>query len=225
MLEKSLIYVPLRHFSNGSVVSLGIYPFLVASIIMQFLTLIIPKLRNIAMQGEAGSGFITKLTRYCSVVMDIIFAVLYCLGTHSLIDSRISFWLGAGIVTLTVACGSAFCSWCVELLNTKGLGNGITIILTAGIIRSIPPALVSGSIINAVAAVVIGAAFIILAVLRISARRNSASFFEKNRRHETVRNAESGNSASRHTGRNHADCILIYVDSSAGSSHSYGCAE
>ncbi|MCH4153633.1 MAG: hypothetical protein LKG26_05635 [Saccharofermentans sp.] len=169
----------LKALSNGSVVSLGIYPFLVASIIMQFLTLIIPKLRNIAMQGEAGSGFITKLTRYCSVVMDIIFAVLYCLGTHSLIDSRISFWLGAGIVTLTVACGSAFCSWCVELLNTKGLGNGITIILTAGIIRSIPPALVSGSIINAVAAVVIGAAFIILAVFANLGEKKLRIIFSK----------------------------------------------
>jgi len=106
-----------KAFENISIVSLGIYPFLVASIIMQIVTLAVPKLRNLAQMGEEGTKVISKLTRIAAIVAAVVYVVL------------------CGV---SVAVGSAFCGWCVELLNTKGIGDGLTIIIVAGIVRNIP---------------------------------------------------------------------------------------
>ena len=127
-----------RALSNASVVSLGIFPFLVASIIMQIVTLAVPKLRNLAQLGDEGTRTIMKYTRIASVAMSGIFAVLYCVGMRNAVTSRINFWVAIVLCGLSVAIGSAFCGWCVELLNTKGIGDGMTIIILAGIIRNLP---------------------------------------------------------------------------------------
>jgi len=127
-----------KAFGNIAVTSLGIYPFLVASIIMQILTLAIPKLRNLAQTGDEGTKIITKYTKIAAVAAAGIFAVLYCVGMRNAVTTKINYWVAIVLCGITIAVGSAFCGWCVELLNTKGIGDGLTIIIVAGILRNLP---------------------------------------------------------------------------------------
>ena len=124
--------------SNASIVSLGIFPFLVASIIMQIVTLAVPKLRDLAQMGGEGTKLITKYTRIASLIGAGVFAALYCLGMKDTVVNNINFWVAIVLCGVTVAIGAAFCGWCVELLNTKGIGDGMTIIILTGIIHNIP---------------------------------------------------------------------------------------
>ena len=124
--------------ANGSIVSLGIFPFLVASIIMQIVTLAVPKLRDLAAAGGEGTKIITKYTRIASLIGSGVFAALYCLAMKDAVMPNYNFWVAIIICGVTVAIGSAFCGWCVELLNTKGIGDGLTIIILAGIIHNVP---------------------------------------------------------------------------------------
>ena len=128
----------LKALENISITSLGIYPFLVASIVMQIITLAVPKLRNLAQLGDEGTKVITKLTRLASVIASVVFAALYCVGMRNSVTTKINYWVAIVICGVTVAVGSAFCGWCVELLNNKGIGDGLTIIIVAGILRNIP---------------------------------------------------------------------------------------
>ena len=123
---------------NLSITSLGIYPFLVASIVMQVVVLAVPKLRALSQMGDEGTKVVTKLTRIATIVASVVFAILYCVGMRGAISSNINFWLGIVLCGLSVAVGNAFCGWCVELINTKGIGDGLTVIILAGIIRNIP---------------------------------------------------------------------------------------
>ena len=127
-----------RALSNASIVSLGIFPFLVASILMQILTLAVPKLRNMAQMGDEGTKIIMKYTRIAYLAMSVVFAILYCVGLRDAVITRINFWVAIVLCGITVAVGSAFCGWCVELLNTKGIGDGLTIIILASLIRNLP---------------------------------------------------------------------------------------
>ena len=124
--------------TNGSIISLGIFPFLVASIIMQIVTLAVPKLRDLAQAGDAGTKLIQKYTRIASLIGSAVFAALYCLGMKDTVFPNFNFWVAIVLCGVTVAVGSAFCGWCVELLNTKGLGNGLTLIILTGIVHNIP---------------------------------------------------------------------------------------
>ena len=132
----------MKAFENISVISLGIYPFLVASIVMQIVTLAVPKLRALAQMGEEGQKTITKLTRIASIVSAVVFAALYCVGMRYAVTTSINYWVAIVLCGVSIAVGNAFCGWCVELLNTKGIGDGLTIILVAGILRNIPHELV-----------------------------------------------------------------------------------
>ncbi|MBR3141815.1 MAG: hypothetical protein IKF09_01555 [Clostridiales bacterium] len=124
--------------SAASITSLGIFPFLVASIIMQIVTLAVPKLRNLAQAGDEGTKIITKLTRIAAIAGAVVFAVLYCVGMRGAVTTSINFWAAIVICGVSVAVGSAFCGWCVELLNSKGIGDGLTIIILTGIAHNIP---------------------------------------------------------------------------------------
>lgn len=128
----------MKGFENISIVSLGIYPFLVASIVMQIVTLAVPKLRALAQMGDEGTKKITKLTRIASIISSVVFAVLYCVGMRNAVTTSINYWVAIVLCGVSITVGNAFCGWCVELLNTKGIGDGLTIILVAGILRDLP---------------------------------------------------------------------------------------
>ncbi len=126
---------------SGSIIALGLYPFLAASMLMQILTVMVPKLRNLAQLGDAGTKVISKITRIVTVAMCVILGALFSFGVRSAFSSNINFWVCAVIAGLTVAIGAALVSFGCEILNTKGLGNGITLILFAGCARYVPSVL------------------------------------------------------------------------------------
>lgn len=123
---------------NGSVVLLGLFPFLSASMLMQILTLVLPKLRNLAQAGEAGTKKISKYTRIATIVMCVLMGALASYGIRGAFISTINFWLAFAIAALVLAAGSAAFAFACEILNTKGTGNGISLILFAGCARYVP---------------------------------------------------------------------------------------
>lgn len=127
-----------KALGNVSITSLGIYPFLIASIIMQILTIAIPKLRNIAQAGDAGAKLIQKYTRIAAIAADVLFAVLYCVGMRGHIWATPNYWISICLAGVCLAAGAAFFGWCVELINNKGVGSGLVIVLLACILRDVP---------------------------------------------------------------------------------------
>lgn len=127
-----------KSLGNVSITSLGLYPFLIASIIMQILTIAIPKLRNTAQSGEAGAKLIQKYTRVAAIAADVLFAVLYCVGMRNHIWTTPNYWISICLAGVCLAAGAAFFGWCVELINNKGIGSGLVIVILACIVRDIP---------------------------------------------------------------------------------------
>ncbi len=123
---------------NVSITSLGLYPFLIASIVMQIVTIAVPKLRAIAQTGDEGTKVIQKITRIAAVIADVVFAVLYCVGMRNHIWTSINYWVAICLAGLCLAAGAAFFGWCIELINNKGVGSGLIIVILACIIRDLP---------------------------------------------------------------------------------------
>lgn len=134
-------------FSGGALrrvtlFALGIMPYITASIIMQLLTVVIPKLEELAKEGEQGQKQITKYTRYLTVVLSLVQALGYLALFRSegaLFD--LNWWRGALIVFSLVA-GAVFVMWLGELVTARGIGNGMSIMIFISIISSIPSGVV-----------------------------------------------------------------------------------
>lgn len=141
-------------FSGGalsqlSVFALGIMPYISASIILQLLTVVIPQLERLSKEGEAGRRKITQYTRYGTVVLSIIqgFGIAFGVegmtgpgGEMVVITPGWSFRL---ITVITLTAGTAFIMWLGEQITERGIGNGISLIIFAGIVAGIPNALVN----------------------------------------------------------------------------------
>jgi preprotein translocase subunit SecY len=136
----------LSHFS---VFALGIMPYISSSIILQLLTVVIPTLERLSKEGEAGRKKITQYTRYGTVVLSIIqgFGISVGLETqHAPGDVPLVLMSGWGfriITVLTLTAGTAFIMWLGEQITERGIGNGISLIIFAGIVAGIPNALIS----------------------------------------------------------------------------------
>jgi preprotein translocase subunit SecY len=143
----------LNLFSGGAlsqlaVFALGIMPYITASIIMQLLTVVIPKLEEWQKEGETGTKKITQWTRYLTVVL----AVLQSTALIVLIQSGQLFPgvpEAAGLIpdpsvpikalmVLTLTAGTAFIMWLGELITQRGIGNGMSLIIFAAIVASLP---------------------------------------------------------------------------------------
>ena len=129
--------------SNFSVVMLGVAPYITSSIIFQLLTMIVPRLQEISKDGEAGQKKINKWQRWLSVPL----ALAQSYATISLLQKT-----GQGIIgdmsmiqyisaILTITGGCVFLMWIGELITEKSIGNGISLIIFAGIIAAIPTSL------------------------------------------------------------------------------------
>ena len=139
-------------FSGGalerlSVFALGIMPYISASIILQLLTVTIPHLERLSKEGEAGRKKITQYTRYGTVVLSIIqgFGIAIGLermtspgGAPIVIDPGWGFRL---MTVLTLTAGTAFIMWLGEQITERGIGNGISLIIFAGIVCRLPAAI------------------------------------------------------------------------------------
>lgn len=129
-------------FQYASLFAMGITPYINSSIIMQLLTIAIPALERMAKEGEDGRKKIATITRYVTVILGLIQGVAYYLylRSYNIVEYSDGF---AGVFTgivivLTFTAGTALIMWMGEQINEKGVGNGISIILFAGIVARLP---------------------------------------------------------------------------------------
>jgi preprotein translocase subunit SecY len=138
-------------FSGGalerlSVFALGIMPYISASIILQLLTVVIPHLDRLSKEGESGRKKITQYTRYGTVLLSVIQGVGISIGLESMNTPG-----GAAVVAhpgwafrlmtvITLTAGTAFIMWLGEQITERGIGNGISLIIFAGIVARMPSA-------------------------------------------------------------------------------------
>ncbi|HET6439606.1 MAG TPA: preprotein translocase subunit SecY, partial [Anaeromyxobacter sp.] len=144
----------LNFFSGGafeqlSIFALGIMPYVSASIILQLLTVVIPTLEALQKEGELGRRKITQYTRYLTVVLSAIQGY----GIATFLESQRAA-SGAPVVTdpgwgfrlmtmISLAAGTAFIMWMGEQITERGIGNGISLIIFAGIVARIPSSVVN----------------------------------------------------------------------------------
>jgi preprotein translocase subunit SecY len=141
-------------FSGGNlrrltVFALGIMPYISASIILQLLTVVVPALERLAKEGEAGRKKITQYTRYGTIVLSAFQSLFIAVGLESMNDpSGVTLVPNAGwsfrlLTMFTLTAGTALIMWLGEQISEKGIGNGISLIIFAGIVVRIPSALVA----------------------------------------------------------------------------------
>lgn len=122
--------------SKFSIFAMSITPYINASIIMQLLTVVVPKFEQWAKEGDEGRKKITQITRYGTVVLGFIQAIGMAFGLKAAIINP-----GIGsilLVALTLTAGTTFLMWLGEQITEKGIGNGISLIIFAGIVSSLP---------------------------------------------------------------------------------------
>ncbi|MHC1726259.1 MAG: preprotein translocase subunit SecY [Syntrophobacteraceae bacterium] len=140
-------------FSGGalsqlSVFALGIMPYISASIILQLLTVVIPTLERLSKEGEAGRRKITQYTRYGTVILSVIQGFGISIGLEGMMGPgdvpivTIPGWGFRLITVLTLTAGTAFIMWLGEQITERGIGNGISLIIFAGIVAGIPSAII-----------------------------------------------------------------------------------
>ncbi len=134
-------------FSQSTIFGLGIMPYITASIIFQLLQSVMPKLQELKKEGASGQAKITEWTRYATVGMCFIQAMMWLkfIAAQGLIRPEflnpgglLIFYI-AGVTALTA--GSVFLMWLGEQIDKYGIGNGVSLILTAGIVARMPQAL------------------------------------------------------------------------------------
>ena len=128
--------------SRFSVFALGIMPYISASIIMQLLTVVYAPLEAIKKEGEAGRRKITQYTRYGTVALALFQGVGISIALESqpglVIDAGMAFRL---TTVITLVCGTMFLMWLGEQITERGVGNGISLIIFAGIVAGLPSAI------------------------------------------------------------------------------------
>ncbi|MDO8526213.1 MAG: preprotein translocase subunit SecY [Deltaproteobacteria bacterium] len=144
-LKSDTVFEIFKLFSGGalqqfSVFALGIMPYISASIIFQLLTVAVPSIERLSKEGDAGRRKITQYTRYGTVILSLIqgFGISYGLRQQGFVEPGIpviSFYCST-ILTLTA--GTSFLMWLGEMITERGIGNGISLIIFAGIISGIP---------------------------------------------------------------------------------------
>lgn len=127
-------------FHNFTIFALSITPYITASIILQLLTIAVPALEALAREGVEGRKKIVRYTRYLTVVLALIQAIGLTVGLfNSAVVDKSAFSIIVIILTLTA--GTAFLMWLGEQINEYGIGNGISMVIFAGIIARIPSSL------------------------------------------------------------------------------------
>ena len=124
-------------FSNFTIFALSITPYITASIIVQLLTMAFPYFQRLAQEGTEGRKKMAQITRYLTVVLGLIQATGLTIGLFrkAVIDTSV---FSIIVVILVLTAGTAFLMWLGEQINDKGIGNGISLIIFAGIVARIP---------------------------------------------------------------------------------------
>jgi len=126
-------------FSNFTIFALSITPYITASIILQLLTIAVPSLERLAREGTEGRKKIAAYTRYLTVGLAVVQAIGVTIGLfrQALISTDV---FSVIVIVMVLTAGTAFLMWLGEMINERGIGNGISLIIFAGIIARLPSA-------------------------------------------------------------------------------------
>lgn len=124
-------------FSNFTIFALSITPYITASIIVQLLTMAFPYFQRLAQEGAEGRKKMAQITRYLTVGLGLLQAIGLTVGLFrtAMVDKSVFSFI---VVILVLTAGTAFLMWLGEQINEKGVGNGISLIIFAGIVSRIP---------------------------------------------------------------------------------------
>ena len=135
---------------NLSIFALGIIPYISASIIMQIMTAVVPRLEKLSQEGDDGRRKISQYTRYLTMILSLVqgFGIVSGIANittptgQAIVVTSLgyNYFLISSLITLTA--GTAFVMWIGEKINERGIGNGMSIIVFTGILADIPLALV-----------------------------------------------------------------------------------
>jgi preprotein translocase subunit SecY len=149
LFESNALLGMLDMFSGGamrrfSVAAMGVYPYITASIIMQLLVPIIPQLRAISQEGEAGRDKINRITHWATVPLAGLqgYGQLVYLQREGVVGGAAVLPMATMVVSLIA--GTMFCIWLGERISEYGIGNGISMIIFAGIVAGLPEMIQSG---------------------------------------------------------------------------------
>jgi len=185
-------------FSGGalkraSIFALGIMPYISASIIVQLMTAVIPKLEQLKKEGEAGRRKITQYTRYGTVVLATFQAVGISVALQSQSAGGMSLVMNPGMgfvftAAVSLVTGTMFLMWLGEQITERGLGNGISMIIFAGIVAGLPAAF--GSVAELVRNGEMNALFALFLLLLAVAVTAFVVFVERGQRRITINYAK-----------------------------------
>ncbi len=195
IFKNSQLYGMLDLFSGGamrnfSVLAMGVYPYITATIVMQLLQPVIPKLMALSREGEAGRNKINMYTHWLAVPLAALqgYGQVYSLqhpagGGTPAIDSVGS--LGMAAIILSMVAGTMFLVWLGELITERGIGNGVSIIIFGGIVAGMPNLVARGELVvreqlwGIVAFAILGLATIFFIVIFTEAARRIPVHYSK----------------------------------------------
>jgi preprotein translocase subunit SecY len=136
-------------FRNMTIFALGIIPYITSSIVMQLLQAVFPYFERLAQEGEAGRKKIAQFTRYGTIFLSVVqgFAISTTLlsgglSGNKLVLAGIDPWMFRFTTIITLTAGTAFVMWMGEQMTERGIGNGVSLIIFAGIVVGLPNALI-----------------------------------------------------------------------------------
>lgn len=145
-VEEGTVFGLLDMFAGGAlgrfaIFAMGVSPYITASIILQLLTIVIPRLEELQKEGVEGRKKIQQYTRYGTVLLGLIqgFATTMLARTWGVLVNESFFHVSVIVVSLTA--GTVFLMWLGEKITEKGIGNGISLIIFTGIVAELPPGL------------------------------------------------------------------------------------
>ena len=181
---QNLLFGMLDLFSGGamasfSVVAIGIYPYITASIIMQLLVPVIPRLQALSQEGELGSQKINRITHFATIPLAALqgYAMLALLRSQGVTIEPFGS-LTIATILITMIAGTMFLVWLGELITERGIGNGISIIIFGGIVAGLP-GIVGRGIVTAIggqpggliAYIILALTMLVLIVIFVEAHR------------------------------------------------------
>ena len=127
-------------FSNFTIFALSITPYITASIIINLLTMAFPYFQRLAQEGTEGRKKMVQITRYMTIILGLVQAIGLTVGLfrNAIVDTSV---FSIIVIVLVLTAGTAFLMWLGEQINDKGVGNGISLIICAGIVARIPSGL------------------------------------------------------------------------------------
>ncbi len=208
-----------------SILALSITPYITSSIIVQLLTIAIPKLEEMQKDGEDGRKKIVAITRYLTVGLALMESTAMAVGFGRQGLLKEFNFVNAAIVVLTLTAGSTFLMWIGERITEKGVGNGISIVLVINIISRIPSdmttlftkfvkgkSLASGGLAVVIIVAIILVLVVFVVVLQDGERRIAVQYSQKVMGRRSLRWTVHEHSAESQYCRCYPDYLCIFID-------------